>query len=102
MLNFDGNFGIRGNVGILFFLARFSIFVRGLATGKSCATPAHKSIPLSSGHVLLTGSLGFVNYSSHRGLVGCSGQVCEIISFGCLCVCLGQELVVFGVLLRGQ
>ncbi len=80
----EGNFGVRGNVVVvLFFLARYSLFVRGLVTSKSCTTLAAESVLLTTRQLLLPGSLGSVFVSSHHGLV------CTIV-----CLVVLQELVV--------
>ncbi len=80
----EGNFGVRGNVVVvLFFLARYSLFIRGLVTGESCAMLAAESVPLMTRQLLLPGLLGSVFASSHHGLV------CTIVFLVVL-----QELVV--------
>ena len=88
----EGNFGVRGNVVVvLFFLARYSLFVRGLVTSESCAMLAAESVQLTTRQLLLPGSLGSVFVSSHHELV------CAIVFFGGIAGARGV-----GVLLCGQ
>ncbi len=87
----EGNFGVRGNVVVvLFFLACYSLFVRGLITGEPCATLVAESVPLTTRQLLLPGSSGSVFVSSHRGLV------CALVSFGGIAGACGVGVLLCG------